>query len=117
MLNFPRGSSGAGLVLLRVTTAGLLMASAWENLSRGEASVLSVSVVMVAIFLMLGLFTAPTASLGAALTIALLLLHHGTLAASTVTVSVCVDVALLGAGAYSMDARLFGQRRVVWPDK
>ncbi|WP_041586004.1 hypothetical protein [Terriglobus saanensis] len=104
-------------MLLRITASGLLVAVACNNLSRGDASVLSVSIMILAIFLALGLFTVAASSLAAVISMTLpFLLHQETLAASTVTVSVCVALALLGAGAYSVDARLFGQRRVVWPN-
>jgi hypothetical protein len=115
MLNFPRGHSGLGLMLLRITASGLLVDIACNHLIQGDASVLSVSIVILAIFLTLGLFTVAASGLAAVLIIALsLLIHQEALAASTVTASVCVALALLGAGAYSIDACLFGQRRVVW---
>ena len=118
MLNFPRGSAGIGLMLLRINASGLLIAIAFHNLSAGDASVLSLSVVVLAVFLTLGLFTVAASSLAATLTMALfLLVHHQTLAASVVTTVVCTALALQGAGAYSLDARLFGQRRVVWPSQ
>ena len=104
-------------MLLRITAAGLLVAIACNNLSRGDASLLSVSVVILAIFLTLGFFTIVVSSLATALIIALfLLLHQETLAACVVTSAACIALALLGGGAYSVDARLFGQRRVVWPN-
>ena len=117
MSNFPRGTSGLGLLLLRLIASGLLIVFALDNLRRGEASVLSVSAMVLAIFLSLGLFTTLAASLGAALTLTLfLLLHHQTIVMSLVAISVSVADALLGGGAYSIDARLFGPRRVVWPN-
>jgi uncharacterized membrane protein YphA (DoxX/SURF4 family) len=115
MLSFPRGTAGVGLILLRITASGLLIAIAFDNLSRGDASMLSVSVVVLAIFVVLGLFTTVASSLAAMLTVMLFLLYQQTLASSTVTTVVCMALALQGAGAYSLDARLFGQRRVVWP--
>jgi hypothetical protein len=117
MFSFPRGSSGLGLVLLRVAASGLLVGIACNNLSRGDASALSVSVVILAIFMTLGLFTIVVSSLAAALIMAFfLVLHQETLVASMVTAAVCIALTLLGAGAYSVDACLFGQRRVVWPN-
>jgi uncharacterized membrane protein YphA (DoxX/SURF4 family) len=103
-------------MLLRITASGLLMTVACENLSRGDTSVLSVSAIVLAIFLMLGLFTRAASCLAAVLIVALsLLVHQQSLAASAAALAVCVSLALLGAGAYSIDAQLFGQRRVVWP--
>jgi uncharacterized membrane protein YphA (DoxX/SURF4 family) len=118
MLSFPSGSSGLGLILLRLTASCLLLAIAYGNLSRGDASLLSFLAIILAIFLTLGLFTIVTSSLAAALTIALvILLHQQSFAKSAVTAVVCLALALLGAGAYSIDARLFGQRRVIWPNR
>jgi uncharacterized membrane protein YphA (DoxX/SURF4 family) len=117
MSDFPRGSLGLGLALLRVIASGLLVTAALQNLRLGDASVLSVSAIVLAIFLTVGLFTVLAASMGAVLTTTLfLLLHHETLGASIVIVLVCITVALLGGGAYSIDARVFGPRRVIWPD-
>jgi hypothetical protein len=104
-------------MLLRLTASGLLVTTACNNLLDGDASLLSVSMIILSIFLTLGLFTVAVSGLAAMLIMTLsLLLHQGTQAASTVTVPVCLALALLGAGAYSLDARLFGQRRVVWPN-
>ena len=117
MSSFPRGSSGLGLVVLRVTASGLLVLIAMNNLRRGDASVLSVSAIILALFLTLGLFTVIAASLGAMLTGMLSFLpRHETIAANVVIVLVCISLALLGSGAYSIDARLFGPRRVTWPN-
>ena len=102
-------------MLLRITASGLLVGLAFGGLSQGSAAPIQVTVLALALFLALGLFTVVVSSLAAMLTVALfLLLHQETLAASMVTAVVCTALALQGAGAYSLDARLFGQRRVVW---
>jgi uncharacterized membrane protein YphA (DoxX/SURF4 family) len=117
-VSFPRGSSGLGLMLLRITASGLLVAIACHNLSRGDAGLISVVFVVLAIFLTLGLFTILVSSVAASLTLVFFIfLHQETLSASVATSAVCIALALLGAGAYSVDARLFGQRRVVWPNQ
>jgi uncharacterized membrane protein YphA (DoxX/SURF4 family) len=102
-------------MLLRIVVAALLISTLSDDLSRGDLSAVSVVAIGLGSFLTLGLFTVVAAALGAIFAAILPFLHHGALTSSSVTIALCTVLALLGSGAYSIDARLFGPRRVVWP--
>jgi hypothetical protein len=117
-MSFPRGRSGVGLLIARLTVSALLLEIAGNNLLRGDACVISYTVAILSLFVTLGLFVPVVSSLAALLTISLILLvHRETLMVSSAATGFCIVLALVGAGAYSMDARLFGQRRVIWPKR
>ncbi|MBB5059316.1 putative membrane protein YphA (DoxX/SURF4 family) [Granulicella aggregans] len=65
-----------------------------------------------ALLIAVGLFT-PIASGSAALVSLGSIQYSNEPAMSALTVAILVAVALLGAGAYSVDARLYGRRRLV----
>jgi len=105
-----------GLLIARLTVGGLLLKIGIANLLLGNASVGSFSVTILALLVCCGLFTTVVSTLAAILTITLLFfIHSETLIESVATTCFCIMLALIGAGAYSVDARLFGQRRVIWP--
>lgn len=92
--SFPDGRAGAGLLILRITVAaGILVQT-------GSAMALVVAVPLVAGFM------TPAAAVVAA---AIALLYD----APSVVAAVAVALALLGPGAFSVDARLFGRREIV----
>ena len=91
--SFPDGRPGAGLVILRITVAAVLV------METGSATALFVAAPLAAGFM------TPAAAVVAAATA--LVLQSPSLAA------IAVALALLGPGAYSVDARLFGRREIV----
>lgn len=112
---FPRGLSGAALLLLRVST-GLAL-----NFGSDAAHVLPVSphflLLCVAAALAVGIFTQPVAMLAALIIAATYAGSANVLPFSFGLHSlVAAALALMGAGAYSVDAILFG-RRVIKFDK
>jgi uncharacterized membrane protein YphA (DoxX/SURF4 family) len=112
---FPTGAPGCGLVLLRVVAALSLQADASGHLELTQhASILGVALILLSLALLIGLFTPVVALLAAAVETAML----GTSASASIALMlqgpvICVALALLGPGSYSLDARLFGSRVVV----
>lgn len=113
---FPAGAPGAALLLLRLSVAA--HASVECVLVLQNANDLPIwagsTVLLVAAILGLGYLT-PIVSLLSASAGALLSLHLGMLPNAD-SVFLLIDgivVAMLGPGAYSVDARLFGRRVVV----
>ena len=112
---FPTGAPGCGLVLLRVVAALSLQADASGNLVLTQhASIPGVALILLSLALLVGLFTPVVALLAAMIEAAMLgsstspgmaLMLQGPV--------ICVTLALLGPGGYSLDARLFGSRVVV----
>jgi hypothetical protein len=111
---FPAGAPGAALLLLRLSVAAhasftCVLQNAYDLPIWARASVL-----LVAAVLGLGYLT-PIVSLLSASAAALLSLHLG-MSPNADSAFVLIDgivVAMLGPGAYSVDARLFGRRVVV----
>jgi uncharacterized membrane protein YphA (DoxX/SURF4 family) len=106
---FPDGAAGAALLVIRIAQAAtsltVLLGAPKQEL------LLTIIAVIASMLLLAGLFVRPTALVLAALCVLAAASWHG--AAQCVLLGhACSDLALalLGAGAYSLDARLFGRR-------
>ncbi len=118
---FPAGRPGAGLLLLRsaVGLTAVLNGAVWLAGGNQTAAALSSLVagalaVASGALLLLGFLT-PIAASVSGLGIAVHLSDDGR--ASVFVVIVAVAVVLLGPGAFSVDARLFGRREIVIPQR
>lgn len=112
--SFPRGGAGAGLFVLRVAVALQLM------IEGGCGGVtpwwLAAPELALALALAAGVLTPVAALLSTGLYAACLLHADWPHAARLVLAAMtAIALVLLGAGAYSVDARLFGRRRLVVP--
>jgi len=111
---FAHGAPGVGLLLMRIAAGGALVIHGVAGLAAGSAvpSALDILSAVIGVLLLVGLWTPIVAAL-ATIDVALLAFSDpanqrfyillGALAAA---------LALLGPGAFSVDARLFGWRRV-----
>jgi putative oxidoreductase len=114
---FADGSPGAGLLLLRLLTAGGLVYFGIEDIRNGPASLtigLEGAGIAAGIFLAIGLFT-PLAGTVAAIAqfgIAIARFPSDTcnLWISLAQVILAVALVMIGPGAYSIDARRFGRK-------
>ena len=111
---FANGAPGVGLLLLRAAAAAALIAPA-VHMAEGAASDVGVvaSVLSAADGLLLGvgLWTPVAGAIGALMA----LLHAASSAPSAgdlMLAPVSAALALLGPGAWSIDARLFGWKRI-----
>lgn len=107
---YPAGLSGAGLLLLRFSVAGSLVAISQPFDTMGDVGQI--------------LVLAGAAALGIgfsvrAIALVTLVIVPGELAGQTVSVllgslhtAIALALTFTGAGAYSADARLFGRRRI-----
>lgn len=112
--SFPRGSAGAGLLILRAAVGlQLMMESGCGGVTPWWLALLEL---VLELSLALGILT-PVAALLSTGFYAACLLHADWPHAATLMIAAMTAIALvlLGAGAYSVDARLFGRRRLVVP--
>ena len=112
---FPDGWPGRGLLLLRVAAGLLLVYNGIQGLmvaSLPKSTALQVIAAIAGIFLIVGLWT-PIA--GAAVTLTeLCICFTGTrhLRSTVLLVAIGIALAVLGPGAQSIDALLFGRKRL-----
>lgn len=111
--NFADGWPGAGLLLLRLLSGGLLsgaILSAWPV--RGLGMVPLLLAAGGGTLLLLGLYT-PLAGILAAFAGAWIALsHHCDLSVCLGLVGLSLSLAMIGPGAWSIDARLFGRKQI-----
>jgi len=105
---FPAGAPGVGLVLLRVSLAAALV----MDVSLGTTpAAYAWTASALASFLVAGVLTPVVAVLGGLLGAAHLVLRVGPCPAG-ILLAQAAALALIGPGAYSVDALRFGRRRV-----
>jgi putative oxidoreductase len=114
---FPEGWPGAGLVLLRGLAALPLLQ--FIHGAATPALPLFVAVQFLAAicsgFLLIGLWTPVSASLLAVSELALYFSQAGGLSMNIVLAALGAAIAMIGPGAWSVDARLFGRKRIRIP--
>jgi uncharacterized membrane protein YphA (DoxX/SURF4 family) len=125
---FPSGMPGLGLFLLRVITALTLgytgyciqgeSAASWSAANQfGVARLVSMLLMLVGVLMILGIATMISGILSCALLlISFASLHSQTNAQTNgflpIAAGLSLVLTLMGPGAYSLDARFFGWRRV-----
>lgn len=112
--SFPRGSAGVGLLMLRTAVSLHLLL---EGGCGGAAPWwLAIAELLLVMALTAGMLTPVAALVVAAWQVSCLWHadwpHAAVLLTATVT---ALALTLLGAGAYSVDARIFGRRRLIVP--
>ena len=109
-----------GLLLLRVVAGITLVFQAaralWGDPPVGS-TILYVLTGSVGIFLLLGLWTPVTGTVLAVLASWSAFLHRADFLSWVLLAALGAALALLGPGAWSVDARLFGWKRVELPDR
>jgi putative oxidoreductase len=111
---FASGAPGAGLLLLRVAGASIFFVNAAEapwGMAESSALLLQGISLCLGLLLVAGVWTPVVATLGAVAAVVQGILHPGT-ARYWLVAAICAALALLGPGAWSIDARLFGWKRI-----
>jgi len=110
---FPAGVPGLGLAILRFCAVAAGIASVMSN---GEScsSWICIAFLPFGLALLLGVLT-PVSCIGSLAVQGIILYQVGTagLAHCSLSILLAIAVLMLGPGAFSIDARLFGRRQVV----
>jgi putative oxidoreductase len=112
---FPNSWPGLGLVVLRFATGLSLITAAHVAPDLANTTSLLARCVLgaVAVLIWIGLWTPLAAVIAAAIQIILITLAHQFNLSSIVFAAAGLSLALLGPGAWSFDARLFGRKRLM----
>jgi hypothetical protein len=112
---FPNSWPGLGLLILRLATGFSLAAVAHVTGDLADTVDLLDRCLVggVVVLLWIGLWTPIAAVTEAAIQIGTMSLAHQYNSSSIVTAAVGFALAMLGPGAWSLDARLFGRKRIV----
>jgi len=111
--SFADGWPGTGLLLLRLVTGGGLLHDGIGSASSAPAVIgPPVTAAVAGVLLLLGLYT-PVAGVVAAIAAAWIAFSHpGDVWPSIVLISLGLSLAMIGPGAWSVDARLFGRKQI-----
>jgi uncharacterized membrane protein YphA (DoxX/SURF4 family) len=111
---FARGWPGVGLLVMRLVGGTAFVARAVATLHSGPSTAVAVAVlaIVAGLFLLAGLWTPIAGSLVAAIGVWFAFTHAGDPLASVLLATIGAALALVGPGAWSIDARLFGWKRI-----
>ena len=115
---FPRGAPGFALLLLRISVAAIFLISVAKRFGVSSSPFIFAISLLISICLTIGILTPYLSVLACAIAIANLLIRPTSI--DIVHIFPIIDaavVAILGPGAYSVDARLFGLRVSVVPPR
>ena len=112
---FPNGRPGAGLLLLRLAVgASLIMERipAIGVIPQSFGFEVRVALVCVGVSLLCGLWTPVMGSIAALIELLIAFSQSGDSATHILLAVLSVSLALLGPGAWSVDAHIFGRKRI-----
>ena len=112
---FARGLPGAGLLLMRSAAGVVLIADGIAKFRMGasiDQSILPVLAIGDGAFLVAGIWTPIAGSMAVALAVLNSLAQHGNPCPGILLAAIGAALALIGPGAWSLDAWLFGWKRI-----
>jgi putative oxidoreductase len=113
--SFARGWPGVGLLVLRVAAGSSLIARAvlvLGNTLSFETGFFQLFIATAGLLLIIGLWTPIVATVMVLLELRKIISRHGDPASDILLCALAFAIALLGPGAWSVDARLFGWKRI-----
>jgi uncharacterized membrane protein YphA (DoxX/SURF4 family) len=114
---FPGSSAGAALLVLRMCTVGSIGTCAYVHGRFASGGWTEVTIGALIVLIGIGFVTPIACCVAVLLELFYLIQSHGTTDTWHVvnTLLVTLSLGMLGPGAFSLDARLFGRRRVIVP--
>ena len=112
---FAHGWPGIGLILLRVAAGGALATRgllAFSSTASIGSELLQLVVAAVGLLLIIGLWTPAAAAYMVILELWRMVSRRGDLKVEVLLCTLALAIALLGPGGWSVDARLFGWKRI-----
>jgi hypothetical protein len=114
---FPNSWPGAGLLLIRLTLAILLIMERFPSGGMVPALWLQLVAIVCAVLVLLGLWTPIVCLFQAVLSVVLAATGTRAVIVGVPLTLLFLSLAMLGPGAWSVDARLFGRKRMyIEPD-
>ena len=113
--SFARGWPGVGLLVLRVAAGSSLIARAilvLGNTLTFGTGFFQFFIATAGLLLIIGLWTPVVATVMVLLELRQIISRHGDPASDILLCALAFAIALLGPGAWSVDARLFGWKRI-----
>jgi hypothetical protein len=113
---FPGGSAGIALLILRFSVSGSLLMCALDHGQYHPAGWTTLGIGVILLLIGVGILTPIACTVGALIEAFYALSSHGINEWQAVfALLVTIALGMLGPGAFSIDARLFGRRLIV-PD-
>ena len=112
---FPNGLPGAGLLLLRLVCGGLVIAAAIATFAeklQAQSLILQSLACAAALLLLAGLWTPVAGTAIAILELWSTVSRTNGMENAVLLATLGVALAVLGPGSYSLDAKLFGRKRI-----
>lgn len=114
---FPAGAAGTGLFILRVCASGTLLTAGLVSLDMSVPTLQTLAIWALIILIFLGLFTPATCAVALVVEVALRPTGEPALAHTGLHMLATASLLMLGPGAYSVDSKLFGRRRILPPPR
>lgn len=116
---FAQGWPGAGLLILRLVAASTAVGCGLHSLSAAQSgpAVLGIAAIVGGALLSIGLWTPVSGCVVAASALWALLIKAGDPWRNILLAGMGLALSMIGPGAWSLDARLFGWRRILIRDR
>jgi uncharacterized membrane protein YphA (DoxX/SURF4 family) len=112
---FPNSWPGFGLLILRTAAgfAALSLSHTAVMLTESAAWIVHAMLLLIACLLWLGLWTPLAAALEALMQVATIALGRDFDETTAIDIALAIGLTMLGPGAWSFDAALFGRKRII----